>query len=61
MHMAAGAGDFLLIGFEIEVEMGERMVLDVLGLLAERIELRQRCARQPRGAMKLVRTWPSAR
>ena len=42
MHVAAGCGHPRLVGFEVEVEMGERVVLDRLRLLAQRLELRQR-------------------
>ena len=38
-------GHLLLIGLQIEVKMRERMVLDLLGLLAKRVEFRERLAR----------------
>ena len=41
VHVAAGRRDFRLVGFEIEVEMGERVVLDVARGIAQRVELRQ--------------------
>ena len=41
MHVAAGLGHLALVGLEIEVEMRERVVLDVAGAVAQRLELRQ--------------------
>ena len=41
VHMAAGFHDLALVGLEIEVEMGERMVLDGAGAVAQGLELRQ--------------------
>ncbi len=46
MHVAARVDDLLLVGFEIEVEVGERVVLDLPGLLAERVEFRQQRTRK---------------
>jgi hypothetical protein len=42
VHMAAGGKHLALIFLEIEVEMGQHMVLDVAGIVPERIEFRQR-------------------
>ena len=42
VHRAARPRYLLLVGLEIEVEMGERVVLDVARLLAQLLELRQR-------------------
>ena len=58
MHLAAGLGDLRLIGFEIEVEMVERVVLDGARLLAQ--AARTPAAPRPPAArlsMKLWRTW----
>ena len=41
MHVAAAFATLPLIGFEVEVEMGERVVLDVAGAVAQGLELRQ--------------------
>src|SRR5262249_567538 len=41
VHVAAGGRDFRLIGLEIQVEMRERVVLDVARRVAQRIELGQ--------------------
>ena len=41
MHMSARRRHLLLVGLEIEVEMGERMVLDVARAVAQRLEFRQ--------------------
>ena len=42
VHLAAGLRDLLLVGLEVEVEMGERVVLDGARVVAERLEFRQR-------------------
>ena len=39
MHRPAVFPHFALIGFKIEIEMSERVVLDRARLLAQRIEL----------------------
>ena len=41
VHRPPDRIDLALIGFEIVVEMGQRMVLDTLGFLAQRLEFRQ--------------------
>ena len=41
MDVAARLDDLALVGFEIEIEMGERMVLDRAGAVAQRVEFRQ--------------------
>ncbi len=41
MHVAARLDDLALVGFEIEIEMGERVVLDRAGAVAQRVEFRQ--------------------
>jgi hypothetical protein len=41
MDMAAGGDNLRLIGFEIEIEMGERVILDVARAVAQRLEFRQ--------------------
>ncbi len=41
MHLPAGRRDLLLVALEVEVEMGERMVLDVPRRIPQRLELRQ--------------------
>ncbi len=41
VHLAAGLADLLLVGLEVEVEMGERVVLDVAGAFAQPLELGQ--------------------
>ena len=41
MDVAAGGGDARLVGLEIEVEMRERVVLDRLAGLPQRLEFRQ--------------------
>src|SRR5712672_415051 len=41
MHVPAGRRDLFFVGFEIEVEMGQRMVLDVARRVAQRVELGQ--------------------
>ena len=41
MDLAAARADLALVGFEIEVEMGERVILDRLGAVAQRLELGQ--------------------
>ena len=41
MHLAAAFDHFPLIGFEIKIEMRERVVLDGARLVAELVELRQ--------------------
>src|SRR3990170_5297741 len=41
VHRSAALGHLALIGIEIEIEMGERVVLDGAGFLAERVELGQ--------------------
>jgi hypothetical protein len=41
MHLASALDDLAFIGFEIKVEMGERVVLDGASFGAERIELWQ--------------------
>ena len=41
MDVAAAFRDLALVGFEIEVEMGERMILDRAGAVAQAIELGQ--------------------
>ena len=41
VHMAAGGDDLLFIGLQIEVEMFERMVLDVPRPVAQGVELGQ--------------------
>ena len=41
MHVAAAFADPLLIGFQIEVEMGKRMVLDPACFNAKLVEFRQ--------------------
>ena len=46
VHMPAALVDLPLVGFEIKVEMGERMVLDRARLVAQRVELRQLRPRQ---------------
>ena len=45
VHLAAGFPHLLLVGLEVEVEMGERVVLDVAGAVAQRLEFRQRLDR----------------
>src|SRR5262245_28877949 len=45
MDMAAARPDLGLVALEIEIEMGERVVLDRPRLIAERLELRQPVAR----------------
>ena len=45
VHLAAGLDHLLLIGLEVEVEMGQRVVLDVARLVAQRLEFRQRVDR----------------
>ena len=42
MHLAARRQDLRLVFLEVEVEMGERVVLDVARRVAQRLELRQR-------------------
>ena len=49
MHVAAGFRHLLLVGFEIEVEMRERVVLDVARGIAQRLEFRQMRDGRPRG------------
>ena len=61
VHLAAGGAHLLLVGLEVEVEMGERVVLDVARRC--RAAARTRAARRPpsrRLSMKPARTWPSA-
>ena len=41
MHMAARLDDLALVGLEIEIEMGERVVLDRARAVAQRVEFRQ--------------------
>ena len=41
MHMAALLDEALLIGFEVEIEMRERVVLDVARAVAQRVEFGQ--------------------
>ena len=41
MHLAAGLQHFRLVGFQVEVEVCERVVLDVARGVAQRLELRQ--------------------
>ena len=41
MHVPARRRDLVLVGFEIEVEMGERVVLDVARGVAQGLEFRQ--------------------
>ena len=41
VDFAAARADLRLIGFEIKVEMGERVVLDRAGAVAQRLELGQ--------------------
>ena len=49
MHRSAGLGHRFLVGLEIEVEVGERVVLDVARAVAQRLEFGQ-AARRRRGA-----------
>src|SRR5687767_885711 len=41
MHLAPALGYLAFEGFEIEIEMRQRMVLDGAGVLAQPVELRQ--------------------
>ena len=41
VDFAAARADLLLVGFEIKVEVGERVILDRLGAVAQRLELGQ--------------------
>ena len=44
VHVAAGLLHLLLVALEVDVEMVEHVVLDVAGLVAQRVELGQRVA-----------------
>ena len=60
VHLAAGGAHLVLVGLEVEVEMGERVVLDVARRVAQRLELGQRLDRLRRAcSMKPARTWPA--
>ena len=61
MHMPAALDHLPLIGFEIKIEMVERVVLDGARLLAKLVELRQLRERRLRFAMKPRLTFRSAR
>ena len=54
MHLAARFDDAPLISFEVEVEMGERVLLDVAGRVAQRLEFRQPVGSLARRAMKFT-------
>ena len=43
MHGSARLAHALLVSFEIEIEMGQRVVLDVARVVAQRFEFRQAC------------------
>ena len=45
VDFAAARADLLLVGLEIKVEVGERMILDRPGAVAQRLELGQPCGR----------------
>ena len=50
MDLAAGREDLPLVLFEIEIQMGQRVVLDVAGGVPQLLELRQ--SRHRRGATR---------
>ena len=46
MHLASAFGDLALVSFEVEVEMGERVVLDGARLVAQGVEFGEVRARR---------------
>ena len=46
VDFAAARTDLLLVGLEIKVEVGERVILDRPGAVAQRLELGQSCGRR---------------
>jgi len=47
MQLAARSGDARLVGFQIKVEVRERVALDVARGVAQRLELRKPLGREP--------------
>ena len=55
VHMAAALAHLALVGLEIEVEVGERVVLDRAGAVAQRLELGQAGGRSGPAADEIAR------